>query len=256
MTLIETIKDIKPSVVKIGIYVINQMSQQPTFVSLGSGFVISKDGYVFTCEHVIRPIIQNGFNKCLVCFEKGNLQLDFFEGNILKYDAQHDFAILKISKSDLSKLELGDFNSVEEGEETIFSGYPLNVARITTHRGMVSAKGDDIIPSNRINILQIDGSVNNGNSGGPLLNKDGKVIGIVASKYSEFNKYLENILSLGKMTGVSIGGSTGTLDIGEAFFNITTLIKSHVNVGIGHAISIEYAKNAYDEIIQSYSNQS
>ena len=70
MTIVGTIKQIKPSVVKIGINVMQGENQQPKFVSLGSGFVISKDGYIFTCEHVIRPMVQKGLNKCLVCFEK------------------------------------------------------------------------------------------------------------------------------------------------------------------------------------------
>jgi S1-C subfamily serine protease len=241
MSYSQLISKIKLSVVKIGINVMFKDEGKTKFVGLGSGFIISNDGYVFSCEHVVRPILQNGLDKVLVCFEKGNFQLDVVEGKILFFDKDKDFAILKIEKACPNFLEEGSFDDVNEGEEVIFSGFPLEVAKITTHRGMVSAKGSDVIPKRPIKTIQIDGSVNNGNSGGPLVDASGKVIGIVTSKYSEFDRNLKKILDMGKMTGIAIGNSNGRLDVGEAFFDIVSLMKSHVNVGIGHAFSVEYA---------------
>jgi len=233
----ELIGKIKSSIVRIGI-----VNKDVIVANFGSGFLVSKEGYILTCEHVIGDL-----PAVHILFDKGNGNYDYFLANCICKDKTKDFAILKIDKNDLDYLEIGDFNDVGEGDEILFAGFPLKIFKTNFSKGMVSAKGSDLL-GNGLNAYQIDGSVNNGNSGGPLINKEGKVVGIITLKYSEFDILLKDILSLGKMTGVSIGNEKGRLDIGETFYNILELMKTHINVGIGHAFSIEYAKEKLKEL--------
>jgi|SRR3989344_253932 len=240
MNTTELIEKVKPCIVKIGVVIIE--NNTPRFIGAGSGFIISNSGHIITCSHVIKNL-----QVIHVGFDRGNFQLEYNLAKLVYDDHERDFAIIKIEKQNLGFLPLGDFNSNNIGDEVIFLGFPLQVVKVTAHKGMISAMGQDVLPKVNLNIFQIDGSVNNGNSGGPVVNKDGIVIGIVTSKYLEFNEELEKILKLGKMTGISIGSQQGSIDIGESFFNIVNLMRSHINVGIGHAFSIEYAKSFLSE---------
>lgn len=237
----QLIEDSKSCIVKIGVVVVE--NNNPKFIGSGSGFIISNDGYIITCSHVIRNL-----QVIHVGFDKGNFQLEYNLAKIIHDDKDKDFAILKIEKQNLNFLKLGEFDSNKIGDEVLFFGFPLQVVKVTAHKAMISALGQDILPGVNMNIFQIDGSVNNGNSGGPVINRDGAIIGIITSKYLEFNEQLEKILRLGKMTGISIGNQQGSIDVGESFFNIVNLMRSHINVGIGHAFSIEYAKAKFEEI--------
>lgn len=237
----DLIKKIKPAIVKIALILV--VNGEKKIFNLGSGFIVSKNGYIVTCNHVIQnPPVQ-------VLLDKGGGIYHHYPTKLVFRDEKKDFAILKIDEEfiSLNYLELGDFEDVEEGEESLFGGFPLEVSKPTFSRGMISVKGKDILPGG-LNVYQIDGSVNNGNSGGPLVSKECKVVGIITSKYSEFNALLKEILDMGKMTGVSIGNEKKKLDIGETFYNILKLMKTHVNVGIGHAFSIEYAKEKLKEL--------
>ena len=237
----ELIKKIKPSVVKVALILV--INGQKKIFNLGSGFVVSKDGYVITCNHVLPN------HPVQVLLHRDGGIYHHYPTKLIFQDGEKDFAILKIDEKIINTdyLDLGDFDDVEEGDESLFGGFPLEVNKPTFSRGMISAKGKDIL-SRELNFYQIDGSINNGNSGGPLLSKEGKVVGIITSKYSEFNRTLQNILALGKMTGISISNENGKLDIGETFYNILELMRTHVNVGIGHALSIEYVKEKLREL--------
>jgi len=247
MQIKDLIKLTKPAIVQIGIPAKDETGKE-IFDGKGSGFLVSSEGHVVTCSHVIENL-----QTPYVAFELGNFQLSYYRTTIINDDGKEnkDFAILKIDQIDISTLptplKLGNISGVEVGNEALFFGYPLKVIKITVHKAMLSAIGADILMPN-VNILQIDGSVNNGNSGGPLVDLNGNVIGIITKKYSEFDRMLSGILALGPMKGVSIGNSKRSLDVGETFYKILTLMKSHVNVGIGHAFSIEYAKNKLAEL--------
>lgn len=233
----ELIEKIKSSIVKIGI-----VNNGVIVANFGSAFLVSKEGHILTCGHVIGDL-----PAVHILFHRGNGNYDFFLANCIYKDKTKDFAILKIDKSNCDYLELGNFNDIGEGDEILFAGFPLKIFKTNFSRGMISAKGPDIL-GNGLNAYQIDGPVNNGNSGGPLINKEGKVVGIITLKYSEFDILLKDILSLGKMTGVTIRNEKGGLDIGETFYNILELMRTHINVGIGHAFSIEYAKEKLKEL--------
>ncbi len=138
---------------------------------MGSGFIISKDGYILTNEHVI-----SGAAKIEVTMT-GKKPVP---AKLVGSDFELDLAVLKINaEGDLPVLELGDSDAVRVGEWAIAIGNPQGLDHTVTV-GVISAKGRPIAVQDRQykNLLQTDASINPGNSGGPLLNMKGQVVGI------------------------------------------------------------------------------
>ena len=138
--------------------------------SLGTGFVISTDGYILTNNHVV-----NGADEVMVKLADGKEVKAEIKGS----DEKLDLALLRISSTEekLVAAELGDSDSLEVGEWVMAIGSPFGLAQTVT-AGIVSAKGRVIGSGPYDDFIQTDASINPGNSGGPLFNADGKVIGI------------------------------------------------------------------------------
>ena len=138
--------------------------------SMGSGFVISPDGYIVTNNHVI-----DNADEVKVQFKNNEKPL---AAKIVGRDPETDLALLKIDgKSTLPYLEFGDSGKVKVGEWVLAIGNPFGLENTVT-LGIVSAKGRIIGAGPFDNFIQTDASINPGNSGGPLIDLDGKVIGI------------------------------------------------------------------------------
>ncbi len=137
--------------------------------SLGSGFIISADGYIFTNNHVVEKA-----DKILVKISDGKE----YEAKVIGTDANTDIALIKIKPDNsLPVAEIGDSEKVRVGEWVIAIGNPFGLDATVT-AGIVSAKGRVIGAGPYDNFIQTDASINPGNSGGPLYNMEGKVIGI------------------------------------------------------------------------------
>jgi serine protease Do len=137
--------------------------------SLGSGFIISHDGYIFTNNHVIEQA-----DKILVKLSDGRE----FEARVIGRDAKTDIALIRIKTSDsLPVAELGDSEKLRVGDWVVAIGNPFGLEATVT-AGIVSAKGRVIGAGPYDNFIQTDASINPGNSGGPLFNLEGKVVGI------------------------------------------------------------------------------
>ncbi len=137
--------------------------------SLGSGFIISHDGYIFTNNHVIEQA-----DKILVKLSTGKE----YEAKVIGKDAKTDLALIKIKPGDsLPMVETGDSERLRVGDWVIAIGNPFGLEQTVT-AGIVSAKGRVIGAGPYDNFIQTDASINPGNSGGPLFNMEGKVIGI------------------------------------------------------------------------------
>ena len=132
---------------------------------LGSGFFVSSDGYLLTNFHVVR---QGGWPTVRLADGKS------VSASVVRNDEEKDLALLKASGSGYPTLPLGDSNRATQGESVIAIGSPVGLEGTVT-RGIISAvrKGP-----NGVTYIQTDAAVNPGNSGGPLLNKAGQVIGI------------------------------------------------------------------------------
>lgn len=138
--------------------------------SLGSGFIISHDGYIFTNNHVVEQA-----DKILVKLSDGQKE---YEAKIIGKDAKTDIALIKIKpEKSLSVAELGDSEKLRVGDWVMAIGNPFGLEQTVT-AGIVSAKGRVIGAGPYDNFIQTDASINPGNSGGPLFTLDGKVIGI------------------------------------------------------------------------------
>ncbi len=144
----------------------------------GSGIIITGDGYIVTNHHVIE-----GATAVSVTLNTGSE----YEAKVIGTDSRTDLAVLKISPNEqLTVAELGDSSVVEVGERAIAIGNPLGMEFFgSTTQGIISAKNRTITVDNKtMSVLQTDAAINEGNSGGALVNAYGKVIGINAVKIS------------------------------------------------------------------------
>jgi S1-C subfamily serine protease len=139
---------------------------------LGTGFIISSDGKIATNLHVVESLKNGGVQ--LASGEK------FDSFSVLAFDARKDIAIIKIPGFDLPTVALGNSNNVQVGEPVLAVGSPLGLQGTVT-TGVVSSMRDDPTGGG-FKVLQTDASVNPGNSGGPLVNRQAEVIGIVTYK--------------------------------------------------------------------------
>jgi serine protease Do len=148
-----------------------QRSRAPVFDGQGSGVVIRGDGYILTNRHVV-----DGADKIKVRFKDGKE----YDAEVRGLDPQSDVAVIKIDAKDLPAAEFADSDKVKVGEFAIAIGAPFELDYSVTF-GHVSAKGRSrVIPDASMDqdFIQTDANINPGNSGGPLVNIDGKVIGI------------------------------------------------------------------------------
>ncbi|PTN37019.1 DegQ family serine endoprotease [Desulfonatronum sp. SC1] len=138
--------------------------------SLGSGFIISSDGYIVTNNHVIRDATEITVNLLD--------SADSYKAEVVGRDAETDLALLKIEADrPLPVLEFGDSDQAKVGQWVVAIGNPFGLAHTVT-AGIVSAKGRIIGSGPYDDFIQTDASINPGNSGGPLLDMRGRVIGI------------------------------------------------------------------------------
>ena len=143
--------------------------------SLGSGFIISADGYIVTNHHVI-----NGADTINVTMGEGKDKEKTYKAELIGSDKDTDLALLKITAESLPFLKFGDSEAVQVGDWLLAIGNPFGLDHSVT-AGILSAKGHNIRSGPFDSFLQTDASINPGNSGGPLLNMNGEVIGINAA---------------------------------------------------------------------------
>lgn len=141
--------------------------------SLGTGFIISPDGYIVTNNHVVE-----GADSVRVNLEGTSGKEESLHAEVIGRDEETDLALLKVkSKESLPYLIFGNSDTMEVGEWVLAIGNPFGLGHTVT-AGILSAKGRDIHAGPFDNFLQTDASINPGNSGGPLINMSGQVVGI------------------------------------------------------------------------------
>ncbi|MEG1460846.1 MAG: trypsin-like peptidase domain-containing protein [Oscillospiraceae bacterium] len=206
----------------------------------GSGFIVTSDGYIVTNYHVIKNAYLGGY-KISVMLNDGSSH----EAKIVGGEEQFDLAVLKIDAKGLDAATLGDSASMKVGETVHAIGNPLGELAFTMTSGTVSALDRKITTSDREtgttvtnNMFQIDAAVNDGNSGGPVYNSRGEVIGIVTAKYSSAGveglgfaipindaaTIIDQLIQNGSVSSgkVSFGITAGTVDSAAAqYYNMT-----------------------------------
>ncbi|MBN1379401.1 MAG: DegQ family serine endoprotease [Gammaproteobacteria bacterium] len=158
-----------------------QPAPEEHVVGQGTGFIISKDGYILTNNHVVGDA-----DKVTVKLQDGRE----FDAETIGTDPQSDVAILKIDGSSLPMLKLGDSEALEVGEWVIAIGNPFGLSHTLTV-GVVSAKGRSGVGlADYENFIQTDAAINPGNSGGPLVNLNGEVVGMNTAIFSRSGGYM------------------------------------------------------------------
>jgi len=148
--------------------------------SVGSGFIISSDGYVVTNAHVV-----DGADEVRVTL--GDKRE--FVAKVIGADRKTDVALIKIDARDLPRVVIGDPEKLKVGEWVVAIGKPFGLENTMT-AGIVSAKGRDLPQENLVPFIQTDAAVNPGNSGGPLFNLKGEVIGVNSQILSQTGTYM------------------------------------------------------------------
>jgi len=148
--------------------------------SLGSGFIISEDGYILTNHHVI-----SGADEVIVRM----VSRKEYTARVIGSDEASDVAVLKVDADDLPVLKLGDSDDLKVGEWVLAIGSPFGFDASVT-AGIVSAKGRSLPSDNYVPFIQTDVAINPGNSGGPLFNLDGEVVGINSQIYSRSGGFM------------------------------------------------------------------
>jgi len=151
--------------------------QATTGTSSGSGFVLTEDGYVVTNHHVVESA-----TAVTVTMHDGAE----YDAKVIGSDSTNDVALLKIEEDvSLQAVTVGSSDALNVGDQVVAIGNPLGELTSTLTVGYVSAKERDVTTDGTtINMIQTDAAINSGNSGGPLFNSKGEVVGITTAKYS------------------------------------------------------------------------
>lgn len=160
----------------------NFFGMNSTSAVSGSGFILTADGYVMTNYHVIETSLKNNADINVMLHDGTK-----YVATVVGYEEENDVAVLKIDGENLPHVTIGDSDEMNVGDELYAIGNPLGELEFSMTTGHVSAL-DRLIStesnSDPINMFQFDAAVNSGNSGGPVYNNRGEVVGVVTAKYS------------------------------------------------------------------------
>ena len=154
----------------------NIFGQTTRTASAGSGFIITEDGYIVTNCHVV-----SGGGTVQVTLYDGTT----YNGTVVGSDEEYDIAVVKIDATGLQPVVIGDSSALQVGNDVAAIGNPLGELTFSMSEGIVSCVDRLInVEGTPFNMIQVTAAVNSGNSGGPLFNRYGEVVGIVSAKYS------------------------------------------------------------------------
>lgn len=203
----------------------------------GTGMIVTKDGYVLTNKHVV-----DGAKKIQVVMHDGTIYSDV---ELVGTDPLNDVAFIKINNANnLQPVTLGDSKTLQSGQQVIAIGNALGQYQNTVTQGIISGTGRSIIASDQSNyanyerlsdMIQTDASINSGNSGGPLINAGGQVIGINTAVYSDGNGigFAIPISSIkGMLKSLIETGSAKRAYIGVSYLNITPSVQKQYNLSV------------------------
>ena len=195
-TAVYAANKVLPSIVGISVeYNVNSLvsmfgrqSQTSTAKATGSGIIMSEDGYILTNNHIVATSSSESYysvseaTKITVTLFNDETE---YEAKIIGTDEQTDLAVIKIEKTGLSKADFADSDNIKVGEFAMAVGNPLGMQSSITC-GVVSAVNREVTDSDgkKFTLIQTDAAINSGNSGGALVNSEGKVIGINTLKLS------------------------------------------------------------------------
>ena len=201
--------------------------QASTSTSTGTGFIITENGYVVTNYHVVE-----GASRIYV----ETYENQEYPATMVGYDKTNDVAVLKVEAEGLPYATFGSSDELAVGDQVVAIGNPLGDLTATLTVGYVSAKDRDVTTEGKtINMIQTDAAINSGNSGGPLFNMKGEVVGITTAKYSgesasgatiegigfaipidDVTDMIDDLINYGYVTGAYLGVMVNDVDAESA----------------------------------------
>ncbi len=210
----------------------------------GSGFLSPNAGQVITCAHVV---VNAAGQQALRVRIGGGPRAALVDARLLAVDRAHDLAVLELvsGAEDVPAVVQPDVPSV--GEQLVFAGSPRGVNVPSVFPAMVSAVGKRLIAAPRCELVQIAGMINNGNSGGPLLNEASEVVGVITAKYVpllvEVDKLSAGLEQIPQFpTDVAIGGIDFSKFVNlsvRSMWQLAAVLRL-VQVGTGWAVPSKY----------------
>jgi len=197
-------------------------------VSSGSGVLIDNGTKALTCSHCIVP----NTTAVGVLSGQNNGQI----ANVIFNDPVMDIAVLEFQQALGPGVSLGNSNNVSIGQEAFVVGFP-------SHTTTISALGANISGfenNNGTQLIMIDASVNHGNSGGPLFNSNGELIGIVNAKFGNLSQFLNQVQQANPQAAMVIGGINPV----QVIQQLIGEMKRNLNLGMGSAIPLQTIGNA------------
>ena len=160
----------------------NIFGQEVSTPVSGSGFIITEDGYILTNYHVVEDANEMNYPIKVATYAG-----DEYDATIVGYDEENDVALLKIDATGLTPVTIGSIEDTKVGETVYAIGNPLGELTYTFTNGIVSALDREIVTESgiSINMFQTNVAINAGNSGGPVINSRGEIVGIASAKYSD-----------------------------------------------------------------------
>lgn len=269
LTIEEIVQKVLPSVVGIEsqftvtsanngyYYGFGNIPSTSSATGTGTGVVITEDGYIVTNAHVI---YDSEYGAGLADSIKVHMNDDdSYDAEVVGYDTDCDLAVLKIKADGLTAAEFGDSDNLLLGESVVAIGNPLGFDLMNTvTSGIVSGLNRNItINDKAMNLIQTDTAINEGNSGGPLINKKGQIVGINSSKMSssygsasiegigfaipsnEVSKIVDDLMEYGYVTGKP--------QLGISCQDVTDTISQMYNMPVGIYVTDVSRNSAADE---------
>lgn len=218
----------------------------PDLGKAGTGFFVSPGGILLTNCHVVSTIVPTA---------NGELELRYSTGPQVEYEGRwqqariihslesthplyEDYAVLRIDTAAQTPwLTLGEYGETEPGNYILALGFPLGIDVVSATQGIVSAKFEAPSPENalfRRRVFLLDASVNPGNSGGPMIDiRNRRVVGMVSIRLGSLEPHIR---------GLELLSPTGTNPLVDVLVDALKMSNQLLNPGLGHAISIEYAR--------------
>ena len=222
-----------------------QGSGSQGMTGVGTGIIMSKDGYIVTNAHVIYDD-EYGYGEASSVQIQMSDETTTYDARIVAYDKEADIAVLKIDADNLTAAEFGDSSSCEVGEMVVAIGNPLGLQfQNTVTCGIISALDRKVtINDNTMTLIQTDTAINNGNSGGPLINSSGQVIGINSAKMSSTYSGEATVEGIGFAIPMSeaksiiddlinYGYVTGRPQLGISCQDVTEAVSQAYNIPVG-----------------------
>lgn len=234
----------------------NSGTQQVTGV--GTGIVMSEEGYIVTNAHVV---YDDSYGKANAVQVQMYDQETTYDARIVAFDQEADIAVLQVDAKDLVPAEFGDSSTCEVGEMVVAIGNPLGLEfQNTVTCGIISALNRQVtINDNTMTLIQTDTAINSGNSGGPLINSAGQVIGInsakMSSSYSSNSATIEGIGFAIPMTEaksiiddlIEHGYVTGRPQLGISCQDVSEAVSQAYNIPVGAYIISVTENGAADQ---------